>query len=244
MEPRTSKFDSTTAMALAATEYDRCSALLRSLSPDEWTKPTDCPAWDVRQLTAHMLGMVEMAASVPEGIRQQVLSTRRGGGIDALTGLQVDERADWSPTRIVDRYAQRAPRAVAGRRRVPGFLRNRTFSEHVNGADEPWTYGFLFDVIMTRDQWMHRTDIASASSRTLELTAEHDGVIVADVVAEWADRHGKDFTLTLSGPAGGRWEVGVNGPSVTVDAIEFCRVLSGRRGRIELDELLSTEVPF
>lgn len=188
--------------------------------------------------------MVEMVASVPELIRQQVLSARGGGGTDALTRLQVDERADWLPARIVDRFALRGPKAVAGRRRVPGFLRKQTFSERVNGADEPWTYGFLFDVILTRDPWLHRTDIAAATGRELELTADHDGVIVADVVAEWADRHGKDFTLTLTGPAGGQWAVGVNGPIITVDAVEFCRVLSGRSGPVGLDELLSTEVPF
>ena len=76
------------------------------------------------------------------------------------------------------------------------------------------------------------------------LTPEHDGVIVAGVVEEWADRHGKDFVLTLTGPAGGRWTVGDNGPVIELDAIEFCRVLSGRRGTVGLDELLSTEVPF
>ena len=249
MEPRTSKIDRTTAMALAAAEYDRCTAMLRSLSPDDWTQPTACPNWDVRQMAAHMLGMMEMVASVPELIRQQLLSARRGAasgvtGTDSLTDLQVSERADWAPNRIVDRFARRGPKAVAGRRRMPGFLRKQTFSELVNGAEEPWTYGFLFDVILTRDPWLHRTDIAAATGRALELTADHDGVIVADVVAEWADRHGKDFTLTLTGPAGGRWDVGLNGPSITVDAIEFCRVLSGRRGTVGLDQLLSTEVPF
>jgi hypothetical protein len=42
----------------------------------------------------------------------------------------------------------------------------------------------------------------------LHLTADHDGVIVAYVVAEWADRHGKEFLLTLTGPAGGTWKTG------------------------------------
>ena len=64
------------------------------------------------------------------------------------------------------------------------------------------------------------------------------------MVDEWADRHGKDFTLTLTGPAGGHWEVGANGPTMTLDAIDFCRVLSGRRGTVGIDDLMSTEVPF
>ena len=83
-----------------------------------------------------------------------------------------------------------------------------------------------------------------ATQTALDLTPEHDGVIVAGVVEEWADRHGKDFDLTLTGPAGGHWTIGVNGPVIDVDAIEFCRVVAGRRGTVELDELLSTEVPF
>ena len=74
--------------------------------------------------------------------------------------------------------------------------------QRVNGADEPWTLGFLFDVILTRDAWMHRTDLARATQTPLDLTPEHDGVIVAGVVEEWADRHGKDFDLTLDRTGG------------------------------------------
>ena len=29
-----------------------------------------------------------------------------------------------------------------------------------------------------------------------------------------------------------------------LDAIDFCRVLSGRRGTVGIDDLMSTEVPF
>jgi len=246
MEPRTSRWDHSTAMALAATEYDRCLAHLRRLTEDDWNRPTACSAWNVRQMAAHMLGMAAMVTSVREMIRQQRLAARRGGGIDSLTDLQVDERADWSAERIVERFDETGPRAVTWRRRVPRLIRNRRLPElqRVNGADETWTLGFLFDVILTRDPWMHRTDIAQATQTPLDLTSEHDGVIVAGVVEEWADRHGKDFVLTLTGPAGGRWAVGMNGPVIELDAIAFCRVLSGRRGPVELDELLSTEVPF
>ena len=166
--------------------------------------------------------------------------------MDALTGLQVDERRDWSPTQLVERFAVRAPKAVAGRRRLPPFLRNRQLPQRqrVNGADEPWTIGFLTDVILTRDPWMHRIDISAAIGRAVVLTADHDGTIVANVIAEWADRHGKDFSLTLGGPAGGRWTVGANGPALQVDAIEFCRALSGRSISVTADNMFNTEVPF
>lgn len=246
MTPRTSALERSTALRLAATEYQRCAALFRSLRPEDWTARTECPDWDVRQMAAHMLGMVEMAAALRENIRQQVKTAHAGGGIDALTALQVAERADWTPERITERFASRAAAAVRGRRRFPAVVRNRTIPEkqRVNGAEESWTFGYLVDVILTRDPWMHRIDIARATAAKLELTPDHDGVIVADVVAEWADRHGKDFDLVLTGPAGGRWAVGENGPSLELDAIDFCRVLGGRRGSVGLDTLMSTEVPY
>ena len=42
------------------------------------------------------------------------------------------------------------------------------------------------DMVWTRDVWMHRIDITRATGRPLvgKLTAEHDGRIVADIVAE------------------------------------------------------------
>jgi hypothetical protein len=69
-------------------------------------------------------------------------------------------------------------------------------------------------------------------------------VIVADVVAEWADRHGKDFELTLTGPAGGTWRAGANGPSSTLDAADFCRAIARRPASTTVDDLLNTEVPY
>jgi len=101
--------------------------------------------------------------------------------------------------------------------------------------------GYLFDVILTRDTCMHRVDLSRATERALELTPDHDGRIVADVVAEWARRHGRPFTLTLSGPAGGVFTQGTAGEQITMDAVEFARTLSGReRGT----GLLSQAVPF
>jgi hypothetical protein len=117
-------------------------------------------------------------------------------------------------------------------------------AQDVNGAQEPWTFGYLIDVILTRDPWMHRLDIAAVTGTEPHLTADHDGVIVADVVAEWASRHGKDFTLTLTGPAGGTWRQGENGPELTLDAAGFCRALGRRPASVSIGELMHTEIPY
>jgi hypothetical protein len=60
-------------------------------------------------------------------------------------------------------------------------------------------------------------------------------------VAEWAGRHGQPFTLVLDGPAGGTFLAGGGGDRYELDAVEFCRILSGRSGG---SGLLSQEVPF
>jgi uncharacterized protein (TIGR03083 family) len=247
MNPRESALPRPVAMRLAATEYERCSETFGALEPAHWARPTDCPAWDVRQMAAHMLGMVEMAASMRESFRQQRKATSIGGVyIDALTQLQVDERADWTPGRITERFTARAAKAAAGRRRTPAFVRRRAMPQlnDLNGGQEAWTFGYLIDVILTRDPWMHRLDIAAATGTPLHLTADHDGVIVANVVDEWAGRHGKDFELTLTGPAGGTWTVGANGPAWTLDAIDFCRATARRPASVGLDELMNTEIPY
>lgn len=248
MNPRQPALPRPLALRLAATEYDRCTAVFSCLEPGHWTAPTDCPAWDVRQMAAHMLGMAEMAASMRENLRQQRLARRalsQAGGlyIDALTQLQVDERAGWAPDRITRRYQARAPKAVTGRRRAPSFVRHRAMSQlnDINGAQEPWTFGYLIDIILTRDPWMHRIDITRATSHPLALSADHDGVIVADIVNEWAGRHSRPCRLDLSGPAGGSWTFGHGGPNIELDAVEFCRTVSGRE---PATDLLATEVPF
>ena len=71
-------------------------------------------------------------------------------------------------------------------------------------------------------------------------TAEHEGVLVDDVVREWAERHGSPYTLELSGPAGGRWQAG-EGEHLAMNAFEFCRAVSGRS---PATGLLTMQVPF
>ncbi len=113
--------------------------------------------------------------------------------------------------------------------------------ELLSGKTEPWKMGYLLDTILTRDTWMHRVDIARATGHDMVLTAEHDGRIVADAVAEWARRHGQPFTLELTGPAGGSFSQGSGGEAIRLDAVELCRIFSGRATG---DGLLTQEVPF
>jgi uncharacterized protein (TIGR03083 family) len=233
------------AMELQTTEFDRALALLRSLDPQEWSVQTDCPDWDVRRMWLHVLGASEAGASMRENAHQMHLARKRrkksGVVLEAgLSGVQVDEREDLSPDALLERLERIAPKTVKARARAPRFM--RAFKIAIDApVVEKWTIGYLTDVIYLRDAWMHRVDTARATGRDLVLTAEHDGRIVADVVAEWARRHGQPFTIELTGVAGGTFKGGTGGEPMVIDAIDFCRLLAGRE---EGTGLLSTVVPF
>jgi uncharacterized protein (TIGR03083 family) len=246
--PRRPRLDRRTAMRLATVEYTRFADALGGLDAEDWGKPTDCPAWDVRQLACHVVGMAEMAAGIREGIRQQRLAEADAAAqgvplIDALTAVQVRERDGWTPTQVVEGARSVGPRAARRRRMTPFFLRRRAMPtpEVVNGRAETWTLGYVVDTILTRDTWMHRIDVARATGQPPDITAEHDGAIIADVVNEWAQRHGLPFRLALTGPGGGTWSQGSGGAVIEMNAIDFCRTLSGRG---QGEGLLATEVPF
>jgi uncharacterized protein (TIGR03083 family) len=231
------------AMKLAADELDRFLDLLRSLAPADWQRPTECEPWDVRAMATHVLGATESHSSIRETIHQTraYRKAKSGPMIDAMTSLQIRDRADLSPDDVVARFERAAPRSVRSRRRMPAPLRRMRMKVDPPFASERWRLGYLMDVIYNRDAWMHRVDISRAIGRDPALTAEHDGRLVADIVSEWARRHGKSFTLTLTGPAGGAYIAGDGGEQMELDAVEFCRILSGRA---QGTGLLTTEVPF
>lgn len=228
-------------MALATEEYRRLDALLAELSDREWSLPTDCDEWDVREMVAHLVGAAEAGASMKALVHQARLGRRlRPGepGVDGMNAVQVQERADADPARLRADLTTVGARAVRRRSGLPGALRAMRVPFGPPLGTKP--LGYLMDCIYTRDAWMHRIDISRATGRALRLTADHDGRIVADVVAEWARGHGQPYRLTLTGPAGGSWSHGA-GETLELDAVEFCRIVSGReRGT----GLLAHAVPF
>jgi uncharacterized protein (TIGR03083 family) len=225
------------AMRITAVEFDRMLALLRELDGDDWTRPTDNEQWDVRATVLHLLGAAEANASLRESVSQFTRGKRLfkviGGHhwVDGINEIQIRDRAGLTDEQIVQRYDTAAPKAVKVRSRLPGPIR----SLRVIDIGEPvgkQTVGYLMDMVYTRDVWMHRVDISRATGKELDLTAEHDGRIVADMVAEWASYFAGPFTLELDGVAGGTFHRGApDDPAheqAHVDAVDFVRIISGR----------------
>jgi uncharacterized protein (TIGR03083 family) len=233
------------AMRVAGVEHERLLGAVDGLSGDDWRRPTDCTGWDVKAVLGHTLGMLEMNADKAEEARQGIAAAQRSGRnggtwLDALTANQVDEHAHLDPVELTAALKAAAPKALSGRSAATAEELAATFNPGPPFEGE-WTRGYLLDVIHTRDRWMHRVDIARATGHELTVTPEHDGRIVADVVADWARGHGKAFSLTLDGPAGGTFMAGDGGEQLHLDAVEFCRILGGRSHGTGL---LAHELPF
>ena len=241
---------------LATAVYAALLADLGGLSPSDWEQPTECAGRTVRDVVAHLVGAAQGHASLPVLVRQYIwgLRNRRafgGSSLDAMNQYEIDGQADLSPDLLVATLARLAPLAVAGRSRRARRLGWAPFAideagSWSEGTPSRMTMAELCAVVLTRDVWAHRLDIARAVGRQPTLEPDVDARIVADVVADWAARHGQPVSLILTGDAGGTFTIGASGESLTLDALDFARLLAGRRpdGDVPDSPLWATKLLF
>lgn len=197
------------AIILATAEYEALLALLRTLSHDDWLRATDCTGWTVRDVVAHLVGALDEGAHLTIFVRHALTAWRRYGQMPMLDGIneaQIDDRRGWSGPQLVTDLARLVARGVRGRRRVPGLVRRISLP-----AGGPLPAGarlsYLFDVIYTRDAWMHRVDITRAVARPFE-PSPGGGEVVEQVVRDLAQQwHGPHSCWSSADPraGAGRW---------------------------------------
>lgn len=241
---------------LAGAVYAALLDDLAELSDEDWQRPTDCEAWTVRDMVAHLVGAAQGHASMPTFVRQYGWGMRHrrafgGSSLDAMNQRQIDDQRPHPSDALVQLLADLAPRAVAGRSRRARLLGWAPISLEAAGS---WYAGMptrtsmseLCAVVLTRDVWTHRLDLARAVDRTPVISSRLDGRIVADIVSDWASRHGQPYSLTLTGEAGGTFRSGSAGQSLTLDALDFARLMAGRRpdGDIPDSPLWATKLLF
>jgi uncharacterized protein (TIGR03083 family) len=224
------------ALGIARADLDATLALLRDLDAADWRRPTSCTGWTVHDVVAHLAGQCEEWAR-PDRMIRRVRRARRSGSaglLDRHNQLQVHDRADTGDQQLIadlEHWAGKGLRAIG---RIPAPLRHRmrlslVFPEETKLLPED-SFDYLIRVLLARDCWMHRLDIAAATGRTT-IPGQHDTHVVEQVVHDlslaW---NGPAVALELAGPAGGRWTLGPGDPAATVraDAIAFMRRLSGR----------------
>jgi uncharacterized protein (TIGR03083 family) len=227
------------AARMAFAEYVQFLAVIESLGADDWTKPTACTLWNVRQLLAHAAGAAAGYTSWSEFNHQwspwsQRAYRRHGYSfLDALNQIQVDDRADATPAELIAELRVVVPRAIATRRRLPAWLRALRIPFPIAGLSR---LDYLTDLIYTRDMWIHRLDLCRATGRVMVLSPEHDGRIVALELRDLArqlqrKRPAVTLVYELSGPAGGAWRIGsstVPDATIRMDTLDFNLLASGR----------------
>lgn len=228
------------AGSLAAEELNRFLALVESLKGDDWQQRTACPLWSVQDIVAHqaahVVGFVTMGTLMGQFSPALLFPYMRKGMsfLDALNQAQVDMRRDVSPDGLIAEIRNAVQRSLDGRQRLPGFLLAPVMP--MPGVDQPRSMGYLFDVVYTRDMWMHRIDICRATGHEMPLDAKHDGRMVALIVRDLAEKSerglgGRSAVLELTGPAGGSYQIGPDSTPeavVEMDTLAFCILTSGR----------------
>jgi uncharacterized protein (TIGR03083 family) len=184
-------------------------------------------------MLAHQAGGYASGTSYKEMIRQYTSKPKPGQlPEDAINALQVGERADKTPAELIAELKQVGE--IAAHNWAYGFNAIKWIATpHPVGGFMPIRH--LMWVIHSRDTWMHRLDICRATNRPFEQTHEHDGRIVELVVLDTAKKltkklNGQAITLSLTGIAGGTWQIGKGKPvaAMEMDALDFNIFVSGR----------------
>jgi uncharacterized protein (TIGR03083 family) len=92
----------------------RAADLLDDLSPEQWTTPSLCAGWTVRDLAGHMIMPVEV--SIPKFLLALV---RAGGSADRAVDLVSRKLAQRAPAEIVATLRAKADAGI----QPPGWVR-------------------------------------------------------------------------------------------------------------------------
>ena len=210
--------------------------LLASLEGAEWHRRTVCDAWDVADVAGHLIGQAEdvlrpwlFPLRDPQGEAEVP-----AGGTARRPHDDPGRRAPGTPPAEVralfDKVWAKASRRIA---RNPALVRRiRVKLEGVPGF-ESIDLGYIQDILLARDLWMHRDDVCQALGREFDAgpyAEELIAQVMYDVEAGpfWGDRPA--VLLELTGQGGGTYRLGRGEPvgRATLDAVGYMRTLSGR----------------
>lgn len=208
--------------------------LLASIEGDEWHRRTVCDAWDIADIAGHLIGQAEdvlRPLSFPRRFRK---GKRVYPGIprfDAHMMVQADEHRGTPPAELrasFDTLWARATRKISSN---PELLRRMTMQVD----DVPrMSLGYVRDILLARDLWMHRDDVGQALGRSFD-AGPYAGELIAQVIYDleaagpfWGERPA--VVLELTGQGGGTYRLGRGEPvgRATTDAVGYMRALSGR----------------
>ena len=196
------------------------------LAADQWQTVTECPRWTVFDIVAHIAAAMQNAANPVRWVSDGVLGKFRNphdAFLDAGNEIGINRRRGHPVDRLVADY-----RSLIDTAQPPRLMRR--IPVPVGGLPPRADVAYLVDVVLARDAWLHRYDIARATGGAVDPDSTSTEVIaqvIRDLARAW---QGPDLVLDLTGPEGGTWLLGTNpdAPVATLPAVEFLRHLSGR----------------
>lgn len=221
------------AAQIATLELEQVLNLLEQLNGDDWTQPTDCTEWNVRDMTAHLAGGCAGWASWKHFLRQTVLNPhmrKMAVPIDAINRSELEDRADKTPQQLIDELREVGPKAIRTRRNLPELLRRiRIDAKPMPGK---MSVAYLVDVIYPRDQWMHRMDICRATGKPWVSIPDHDRRLLDLVMLDMAKSLASKYAviLNVTGVLNATYRFGSGEPQaeIGIDLFTLNRRSSGR----------------
>ncbi|MFF0343804.1 maleylpyruvate isomerase family mycothiol-dependent enzyme [Kribbella sp. NPDC004875] len=206
--------------------------VLASIEGDEWKRRTVCEEWDVADIAGHLIGQAEDVTRPLSFPRRYRKAKRVYPGvlrIDAHMMVQADEHRGTPPAELRTTFDQVWAKATRKISTEPELMRRMAMT--FNGVR--MNLGYIHDILLARDLWMHRDDVCQALGRGFD-PGPHAEEIVAQVMYDvidgpwWGERPAVEVELT--GAGGGTYQLGRGAPvgCAAVDAVGYLRTLSGR----------------
>jgi uncharacterized protein (TIGR03083 family) len=208
--------------------------LLASIEGTDWQRRTVCDAWDVADIPGHLIGQAEDVIrpwSFPRRFRKGKRVYPGVPRFDAHMMVQADEHRGTPPAELRAQFDEVWAKATRSISRKPELLRRMTMQVD----DVPrMSLGYVWDILLARDLWMHRDDVCQALGRSFD-AGPYAEELIAQVIYDleaagpfWGDRPA--VVLELTGQGGGTYRLGREEPvgRATVDAVGYMRTLSGR----------------
>ncbi|QNE18362.1 maleylpyruvate isomerase family mycothiol-dependent enzyme [Kribbella qitaiheensis] len=219
--------------------------LMDSLDEADWRRSTVCTEWDVADIVGHLCGQAEDVNrpwSFPLRDRRARRDYPAIGLLDAHMLVQADDHRGTPPAELQERFARLWRKATRTISRNPALIRRIQMKvEGMPGFDK-LELGYIQDILLARDLWMHRDDVCQTLGRTFD-AGPYAEELIAQVMLDVQDGpfwKGAPVELILTGQGGGSYRLGEGDPIATVrtDAVGYMRTVSGRddNPRVELLE--------
>lgn len=231
--PRVTRRES---FAHRTSEIEAWLELIRSLDADDWGRPTVCTEWDVADIVGHLIGQADEVLRPWAFPRRELRARRRYPDVarfDRHMMVQADEYRGTPPTELIARF-RRWTKASLTILRLPRPIRAVTVT--IDDIPDPTfarvPLGYVHDVLLPRDLWMHRDDVCRAVGRPFD-AGPHASELIAQVMLDlqvsgfWS---GPPVIVELTGAGGGRYQLGAGEliGTASVDAVGYLRTVSGR----------------